>query len=126
MIKIKGKNSNQSERYTKANGLIGPVANSFVGNIDGMKKVKCPVKNDKEVFNDLTPDMSSAPDGSTSGWGSIVSYSIDEIQGKSESYVSAVTATAQKNDLPKFYFKYNNDNIYKITSQKLIQILKNE
>ncbi|MGS0749233.1 hypothetical protein [Halpernia sp. GG3] len=112
------------EKNTKANGLIGPVANSFVGNVDGNKEILSPIKNDLQVFNDLTKDSNNPTDGPSIELGTLSSMVLNNIiYDKSFEFTDAKTATQTNGSLPNFYFRYEDNFTYKKTLKTLNNIL---
>jgi RHS repeat-associated protein len=110
---------------TKANGLIGPVANAFEGNINPMKELVSPLKSDKQNFKEMTPDMPGAADGPTGGFGRLGEFVVNEARGTQDQYSDAVTKSHRNNSLE--YRDFNNSyNDYSNTMNALIKILSPE
>ena len=92
---------------TKANGLIGPVAGAFEGNINAMKEVMSPLKNDQQNFKEMTPDMPGAGDGPTGGFGRLGEAAINEVRGVRYQYSDAITKSHRAGALESRDFNGN-------------------
>lgn len=87
------------------NSLIGPVASTLSGNVNAMKEVVVPLKNDQQNFKEMTPDMPGAADGPTGGFGRLGEAAINHVRGTQTQYSDAITKSHRTGGLESRDFK---------------------